>query len=136
MNTVKLTLAELGRVMARKRTATAKHYIKKVDRFLGNNRIEPAIAMEGWIRWFACPRKQLLVPMARVDVRQWYCLVLAVRYKGRALPLLWATYKYEQMFRSQNNYEYAFCSHASITQPDEKSEKITTKPKLGISQLL
>jgi len=62
--------------------------------------------MEGLIKWLALPRKQLLISMDWVDVRQWHCLVLAARYKGRAIPLLWAAYEYEQLFRSQNNYEY------------------------------
>lgn len=107
IHTLRLTLAELGRTIASQRTTAAKHCIKRIDRFLGNNRIEPAVAMDGWIRWFAASRKRLLVSMDWVDVRQWHCLVLAVRYKGRALPLLWAAYSYDQIYRSQNNYEYA-----------------------------
>lgn len=107
IHTLRLTLAEIGRTMAGQRSIAAKHCIKRVDRFLGNHHIEPATAMEGWIRWFVAPRKQLIVSMDWVDVRQWHCLVLAARFKGRALPLLWAAYGYDQIYRSQNNYEYA-----------------------------
>jgi hypothetical protein len=106
IHTLRLTLAEIGRTMASQRTLAAKHCIKRVDRFLGNARIEPAVAMEGWVRWLAASRQRLLVSMDWVDVRQWHCLVLAARYKGRALPLLWAAYGYDQIYRSQNNYEY------------------------------
>jgi len=67
IHTVRLTLAELGRTMTRQRSVAAKHCIKREDRFLGNHRIEPVVAMEGWIRWIAMPRKQLLVSMDWVD---------------------------------------------------------------------
>jgi len=106
METVRLTLAELGRTMARQRDQAAKHCIKRVDRFLGNGRIEPGIAMSGWIRWLARPGRRLLISMDWVDIRQWHCLVLAARIHGRAVPLLWAVYRPEQLHKSQNNLEY------------------------------
>lgn len=61
MATVRATLAGLGRTVARQRGPSAKHCIKRVDRFLGNHRIEPGIAMSGWIRWLARPRRRLLI---------------------------------------------------------------------------
>lgn len=106
METVRLTLAELGRTVARQRGQSAKHCIKRVDRFVGNRRIEPGIAMSGWIRWLARPGRRLLISMDWVDIRQWHCLVLAARIHGRAVPLLWAIYRHEQLFRSQNSLEY------------------------------
>ena len=106
MATVRLTLAELGRTMARQRGQAAKHCIKRVDRFLGNGRIEPGIAMCGWIRWLARPGRRLLISMDWVDIRQWHCLVLAARIRGRAIPLLWEVYRPEQLHKSQNNLEY------------------------------
>jgi len=106
MATVRLTLAELGRTIARQRGQAAKHCIKRVDRFLGNHRIEPGLAMSGWIGWLARPGRRLLISMDWVDIRQWHCLVLAARLAGRAVPLLWAVYKTEQLHKSQNNLEY------------------------------
>ena len=106
MATVRLTIAGLGRTLARQRGQSAKHCIKRVDRFLGNKRIEPGIAMSGWIRWLAQPGRRLLISMDWVDIRQWHCLVLAARMHGRAIPLLWAVYRPEQLHKSQNNLEY------------------------------
>ena len=77
MATVRLTLAELGRTIARQRSQSAKHTIKRVDRFLGNHRIEPGLAMSGWIHWLAQPGRRLVISMDWVDIRQWHCLVLA-----------------------------------------------------------
>jgi len=103
---VRASLAELGRCMAWNGPVAAKHTIKRVDRFVGNARVEPIEAMRGAVRWLAKPRAKLLVSLDWVDIRQWHCLVLAARMRGRALPLLWAVYRQEHLFRSQNSLEY------------------------------
>jgi len=100
------SLAELGRCLSAQRPVATKHCIKRADRFLGNRRVEPGEAMRGAVGWLAQPRKKLLVSIDWVDVRQLHCLVLAARVRGRALPLLWAAYRHEELFRSQNNLEY------------------------------
>ena len=100
------SLAHLGRLVAQERGVAVKHCIKRVDRFVGNPRIEPLQAMEGLIRWLARPRQRLLVSLDWVDIRHFQCLVLAARLRGRAIPLLWAVYRYEDVYRSQNNLEY------------------------------
>jgi len=41
-----------------------------------------------------------------VKIRHFHCLILAARLHGRAVPLLWAVYRYEDFYRSQNNLEY------------------------------
>jgi hypothetical protein len=103
---VRASLAELGRCVSGLGGPATKHCIKRVDRFVGNRRIEPAEAMRGPIGWLTRPRKQLLVSLDWVDVRQFHCLVLAARLRGRALPLLWTVYRDNQLWRSQNNLEY------------------------------
>jgi hypothetical protein len=103
---VRTGLADLGRCLAGTTRGAVKHCIKRVDRFLGNLRVEPSEAMRGLIAFLACPRKRLLVSMDWVDIRSFQCLVIAARIKGRALPLLWAVYRQGELFRSQNNLEY------------------------------
>jgi hypothetical protein len=103
---VRASLAELGRCVSAQGPVDVKHCIKRVDRFVGNGRIEPAEAMRGAVQWLARPRKRLLVSIDWVELRQLHCLVLAARLRGRALPLLWAVYRDEELFRSQNNLEY------------------------------
>ena len=100
------SLAQLGRTLAVNSGIAVKHCIKRVDRFIGNNRIEPTEAMRGLIGWLARPREKLLVSLDWVDIRQFHCLVAATRLKGRAIPLIWAVYRYEDFYRSQNNLEY------------------------------
>jgi len=106
MTLARASLAQLGRTLAWQSGIAAKHGIKRVDRFLGNVRIEPAEAMRGIIQWLTHTREKLLVSLDWVDIRHFQCLVLAARLHGRVVPLLWAVYRYEDTYRSQNNLEY------------------------------
>lgn len=106
MTVARASLAQLGRALACQTGIAAKHGIKRVDRFLGNDRIEAAEAVRGVIQSLARPREKLLVSLDWVDIRHFQCLVLAARLRGRALPLLWAVYQYHDVYRSQNNLEY------------------------------
>jgi hypothetical protein len=106
MCAVRLTLGELGRWLGRQTGIAAKHGIKRVDRFLGNRRIVPTLAMEGAVRWLAQSGKKLLVSLDWVDVRSFHCLVLAARIRGRAIPLLWSVHWDSLLHRSRNNLEY------------------------------
>ena len=99
-------LAQLGRTRAAKSGIAAKHCIKRVDRFIGNYRVEPTEAMRGMVGWLAKPREKLLVSLDWVNIRQFHCLVAATRLRGRAIPLVWGVYRYEDFYRSQNNIEY------------------------------
>ena len=62
--------------------------------------------MEGLIQWQARPRQRLQVSLNRVDIGRFQCLARAARLRGRALPLLWSIYRYEDVYRSQNTLEY------------------------------
>jgi hypothetical protein len=103
---IRTSLAEFGRALSVQNNVATKHCIKRSDRFIGNKRVEPIEAMRGIVEWLSLPGKQLLVSIDWVDIRHFKCLVLAGRLKGRAIPLLWAVYKYEDFERSQNNLEY------------------------------
>jgi hypothetical protein len=99
-----VTLAALGRAM--QGPARAKHRIKRVDRFLGNTRIETADAMAGVARRLLGKRqKPAVVLLDWVDIRQFMVLVAALSLRGRALPLVWASYEKWEFFRSQNQLE-------------------------------
>jgi hypothetical protein len=103
---VRASLAELGRCLSLWTHVAVKHCIKRVDRFVGNPRVEPIEAMRPVVGFLARPRKQLLVSLDWVQVRALHCLVLAARVHGRAVPLLWAVYREQELFRSQNSLEY------------------------------
>lgn len=106
MTLERVSLAQLGRALAGNSGIAVKHCIKRVDRFIGNDRIEPIEAMRGLVQWLAKPREKLLVSLDWVDIRPFHCLVAAIRIRGRAIPLMWGVYRYEDFYRSQNNIEY------------------------------
>lgn len=106
MRMTRTGIGELGRLLSQDTGIAAKHAIKRVDRFIGNQHIEPIEAMRGVIGFLARPRARLLVSMDWVEIRTFPCIMLAARIKGRAIPLLWSAYHYQNLFRSQNNIEY------------------------------
>jgi hypothetical protein len=98
------TLAALGRHLAG--DTTAKHRIKRVWRFCANRRVEASAGMAGVIGRLTRRRKKpLLVALDWVAVRDFHTLMAAAVRRGRAVPLLWASYPERVLFRSQNSLE-------------------------------
>jgi hypothetical protein len=132
---VRASLAELGRCVSARGGLATKHCIKRVDRFVGNQRIEPVDAMRGPVSWLAKPRKNLLVSLDWVDVRQFHCLLLAARLRGRALPLLWTVYRDNQLWRSQNNLEYGLLRALRTMVPQTTRVVILADRGLGRTEM-
>lgn len=101
-----ISIAAIGRRLSGQTAIAAKHAIKRVDRFLSNDRIEPTEAMAGLVRWLAQPSRRLIVSLDWVDLRTFPCLMLAAWHKGRAIPLLWQVMRWEDLYKSQNDVEY------------------------------
>lgn len=101
----RVSLAELGRHL--QSGTTAKHAIKRVDRFCGNDRVHVSDAMQGVIRQLVRPNRKrpLVVSMDWVEVRQFHTLSICADIRGRAVPLLWASYPEWELYKSQNNLE-------------------------------
>jgi hypothetical protein len=98
------TLAALGRHLAGE--SAAKHRIKRAWRFCANRRVEVSAAMAGVIDRLTRRRtKPLVVALDWVAVRDFHTLMAAAVRRGRAVPLLWASYPEGVLFRSQNSLE-------------------------------
>jgi hypothetical protein len=106
LNVGRVSLAALGRQLT---NVSAKHGTKRVDRFLGNQRIEISQAMQGVIaqllRRRGRKRRPLVVALDWVEVRQFHTLSAVAVIRGRAVPLLWATYPEWELRHSQNSLE-------------------------------
>jgi hypothetical protein len=109
----RVSLAALGRKLV---GATAvKHRIKRTWRFCANSRVLVSEAMQGVLRHFLKRRsrarargrnvKPLVLALDWTDIRHFHTLMAALVMKGRAVPLLWATYTKWKLARSQNNLE-------------------------------
>lgn len=135
MSMERASLAQLGRTLAINCDIAVKHCIKRVDRFIGNDRIEPTEAMRGLVQWLAKPREKLLVSLDWVDVRQFHCLVAAARLRGRAIPLIWGVYRYEDYYRSQNNIEYGLLHTLRTMIPQSVQVMILADRGFGRAQM-
>lgn len=97
-------LANIGRAMV----GMAKHQIKRCWRFCANDRIETADAMRPILRRVLKKRKKkLLISFDWTDIRSFQTLVASVVFKGRSIPVAWASCRkhvYEG-HRSRNAFE-------------------------------
>jgi hypothetical protein len=103
----RVTLAAIGQHLSG--SSFAKHRIKRVWRFTSNERVVPSDVMQGVIdrlmrrRWNRS--KPLLVALDWTDIRGFCTLMAAAVIKGRAIPLVWASYPKWNLVKSQNNLE-------------------------------
>jgi hypothetical protein len=132
---VRASLAELGRCVSQQNQVAVKHCIKRVDRFVGNERIEPAEGMRGVVAWLARPRQRLLVSIDWVEIRAFTCLVLAARIRGRAIPLLWAVYREHELYRSRNSLEYGLLKVFRTMVPDSTQVVILADRGFGRTEM-
>lgn len=102
----RVSLAEIGRRLT---GISVKHGIKRCWRFTANPRVEISDAMAGVIRQLLkgkrWKKKPLLVALDWTEVKSFHTLMLGAVLRGRAVPLLWASYPEWQLARSQNNLE-------------------------------
>lgn len=108
----RISLANLGRRVGG--STLCKHRIKRAWRFIANDRVEPALAMQGVLprlvrRWptKASAGRRLLVSLDWTDFRGLTTLVAAANLKGRAIPLVWASCRKHVYdgHRSRNAFE-------------------------------
>jgi Transposase DDE domain len=98
------TLSALGRCLPG--PTAAKHRIKRAWRFCANDRVHASEVMPRVIRRLARNRKKpLLVALDWTDVGRFHTLMAAAVMRGRAVPLLWASYADGQLTRSRNSFE-------------------------------
>jgi hypothetical protein len=98
------SLANLGRQLTGPKDA--KHRIKRAWRFCANDRVTIGDAMQGVIERLCRRRKKrLLIALDWTEVRAFHTLMAAAVLKGRAVPLLWASYPEWELAKSQNNLE-------------------------------
>src|SRR2546428_6214295 len=84
----------------------AKHKIKRVDRFLGNGRVDLAVVSQALLSWATVSGSRLLLALDWTDLPQGKkMLSLSVPSRGRALPVHLRVVDERRMWKSQNNLE-------------------------------
>jgi hypothetical protein len=94
MRVERVSLAKIGRSMQ----GIVKHQIKRCWRFCDNDRIETADAMRGVLRGvlkrvLKKRKKKLLISFDWTDIKAFQTLVASVVFKGRSIPICWASCK-------------------------------------------
>ena len=101
-----VSIAEIGRKLSQRTAMAAKHGIKRADRFLSNERIEPSEAMRKIGTWLAGPSRRLIVSIDWVDIRPFACVLLSAWPPVRAVPLFCPIVRREALYRRQNYIAY------------------------------
>ena len=127
MQVGRVSLAAIGRKLTG--PVAAKHRIKRTWRFCANDRVVVSDAMRGLVRRLCKRRrakpgrrrkiKPLVVAFYWTDLRHFHTLMAAAVLKGRAVPLLWATYTKWKLARSQNNLEEGLLRLLRTLIPDD-----------------
>lgn len=111
----RVSLAAIGRKLTG--PTAAKHRIKRTWRFVANQRVVISDAMGGVVQALVKRQRQLehrgkrrrrsrlLIAFDWTEIRDFHTLMAAAVHRGRALPLLWATYPEWVLHKSQNNLE-------------------------------
>lgn len=88
-----------------------KHKLKRLDRFLSNQRVEPAKAFEPFLQKLLKKRKKRLI--AALDWTQFgslHTLALVAVFKGRSIPLFWTTVEPGGLYKQQTRLEQEMLS--------------------------
>ncbi len=104
----RVSIADLGRALVS--ATVAKHNIKRVWRFLTNPRVDVAEGARALLSAIvrASPCKMLPIALDWVDVKGCKVLRAAVPFRGRSIPILFASYRPRQLLKSQNALEEGF----------------------------
>ena len=103
----RVSQADVGRAM--ETDTVAKYNIKRVSRFVRNNRVDMAEGCRGLIALAAkAAGRCLVVAVDWVDIGKYKVLKAAVPVRGRAAPILFAVYPKWRLKKSQNAFEEAF----------------------------
>lgn len=101
----RVSLSEIGRRLTG--DTLAKSRIQRTYRFTSNRRVIVSDVMQGVIRHLRRRKrkKPLLIALDWTEIRNFHTLMAAIVMKGRAVPLLWASYEEWIFHKSQNNLE-------------------------------
>ena len=92
--------------LAMRPTTSIKHRIKRVDRFLGNGRVDVTVMFEVLGRLWWRGRKRVLMALDWTELRGGFqALVLSVIAHGRGVPIAWQVVTQRRFLRSQNAFE-------------------------------
>ena len=117
-----LGIAALGHSLAMAHTTTAKHAIKRVDRFLGNDGIDLEVACGDLIATVIGSATRVFLTLDWTDPKtkegRFQTLSMTVRAHGRAMPIAWMTVAKVHLKDHMREYEEALCDRVARLLPE------------------
>lgn len=117
-----------------------KHQLKRFWRFLSNPRIKPERLMGFWIVFCLhkfCPEKTVVVALDWTTLPgNIQCLMLALPYHGRAIPLYWQMIPQWEIKDSQNKIEERLLAKFFHLLPGNKQPLLTADRGFGRASLV
>lgn len=117
-----------------------KHRLKRFWRFISNSRIKPEALRSLWVSW--CMRK-FTTGKCVVCAMDWttlpgniQCLMVAIPFMGRAIPLIWQILPICQLKDSQNRIEERLVSRLINLVPKGKKIVLTADRGFGRASLI
>ena len=104
----RLSIAAVGRSLARVRGTSPKHGIKQVDRLLSNRQFDVQEGFRVTVPWLVAERKKIVISMDWTEYAADGHSRIAVNLvtgHGRATPLVWKTVETKRLKRRRNKYE-------------------------------
>ena len=112
-----------------------KYKLKRLWRFVSNERIKPAELINLWALWVIgtfCRSKYIPVALDWTTLPgNIQCLMAAVPFAGRAIPLLWVTTTYQAFKDSQNLIEQRLVTRLNNIIPEGKRIILTADRAFG-----
>lgn len=108
MHTTDLSVAGVGRGLAKARGKSSKHCIKQIDRLLSNGKLSLAVAFAGWVPWVIGQRSRIVVALDWTEHAhddQATIALYLITCHGRATPLVWKTVSKSTLKGHRNEYE-------------------------------
>lgn len=106
MEAGKVGVGIIGRAMPGK--TAPKHRIKRVDRFLGNMRIDLEAVFAMLMEKLSSRKDRILVAVDWTKIGEFLFLTAGVVTGSRALPLMWSVAKEDEMAKGHNAWETGF----------------------------
>jgi hypothetical protein len=118
-----LGIAAIGHSLAMAQTTTAKHAIKRVDRFLGNRGVDLEVACRDLIQAVIGSTCRIYLTLDWTDPKTkeglFQTLSINVRARGRAMPIAWMTVAKADLKDRMRDDEEALCDRVARLLPDD-----------------
>jgi len=108
MHADRLSIAAIGRALARVYGTKAKHGIKQIDRLLGNSKFQIDEVFSVSVPWLVANRDRIVISLDWTEYAKDGHSRIAVNLvteHGRATPLVWKTHRADELRDKRNEYE-------------------------------